>query len=66
MLPLDYIVTYGETPADCKTVRKSVEESILNSKKATLYEEKVNAFGIANYGNIQYDKDAYKSLWKNK
>ena len=66
VLPLDYIVTYGETLADCKTVRKSVEESILNSKKATLYEEKVNAFGIANYGNIQYDKDAYKSLWKNK
>lgn len=64
VLPLDYIVTYGETLADCKTIRQNIEDSILNSKKATLYEEKVNAFGLANYGNIQYNKDAYKSLWK--
>ena len=64
VLPLDYIVEYGATLDDCVTIGDALEESILNSKKSALYEEKVNAFGVANYQNISYNKKAYKSLWE--
>lgn len=64
VLPMDYIVTYGATLDDCVTVGKQIEDSILSSKQSSLYEEKANAFGVANYKNIVYNRDAYKSLWK--
>lgn len=64
VLPLDYIMTYGETLEDCKTIRDIINENMLNSKKSAMYEQKVNAFGLENYKNINYNKKAYESLWK--
>lgn len=64
VLPLDYIVTYGATLDDCVTIGKQIEDGILSSKQSAMYEEEANAFGVANYKNISYYRDAYKSLWK--
>ena len=57
-------MTYGETLEDCKTIRDIINENMLNSKKSAMYEQKVNAFGLENYKNINYNKKAYESLWK--
>lgn len=65
VLPLAYVVEYGPTLEDCVTIRQQIEDTLLSGKQSAIYEEKVNAFGVATYqNNISYNKDAYKSLWK--
>ena len=65
VLPLSYVVEYGPTLEDCVTIRQQIEDTLLSGKQSAIYEEKVNAFGVATYqNNISYNKDAYKSLWK--
>ena len=64
VLPLDYVVEYGATLEECVTIRQQIEETILTSKQAALYEEAANAFGVENYQNISYNRSAYESLWK--
>ncbi|MEG2541223.1 MAG: InlB B-repeat-containing protein, partial [Clostridia bacterium] len=62
-LPLDYIVTYGETLKDCVTIRDQINKQMESGKKATKYNMIVNTFGLENTKNIVYDAKAYKSLW---
>ncbi len=65
VLPLDYIIEYGSTLKDCVTIRQQIEDTLLSGKQSAIYEEKVNDFGVKTYQkNISYNKDAYKSLWK--
>lgn len=64
VLPYDYIVTYDKDLDKCVTVGSALEEGVLTGKKSVLYENKVNAFGQKEYQNIQYNKKAYKSIWK--
>lgn len=64
VLPYDYIVTYDKDLDKCVTVGSALEEGVLTGKKSVLYENKVNAFGQKEYQNIQYNKKAYKPLWK--
>ena len=65
VLPLDYVMEYGPTLEDCVTIRQQIEDTLLSGKQSAIYEEEVNAFGVSTYQtNISYNKDAYKSLWK--
>lgn len=64
-LPLDYVIEYGRTLEDCVTIRQQIEDTLLSGRRASVYEEKVNAFGVAHYeSNISYNREAYESLWE--
>lgn len=65
LLPLDYVVKFAESLEDCETIGMQIENSLLTNKQAAAYETKANAFGVANYRNISYNRGAYESLWKN-
>lgn len=65
ILPKDWVLTYGETDEDCVTVFEQLEKQLKDGKKADRYSEIVNKFGVDNYNNITYNKDNYKSVWKN-
>ncbi len=65
-LPMDYVISYGKTEDECLTVKEYFEKSLLDAKKAAIYTNKTNSFGIVNAKGISYFKDAYKSIYKGK
>ncbi len=64
ILPLNFVLTYGETLEDCVTVYDKIYEQLLEGKKTDVYNQRANAFGLEYTKNIQYNEKAYKSLWK--
>jgi len=66
ILPLDYIVKYGATAKDTKTVRDIIYDKLLSSSKESIYNDEINEF-INAYGdsNITKYKKVYESLYKN-
>lgn len=63
-MPLDYIVTYGKTLADCVTVRTQITSDLETGMKSDAYNLVANSFGIKYADSIVYNEKVYKSLWK--
>ncbi|MDE6302112.1 MAG: hypothetical protein K2M36_00795, partial [Clostridia bacterium] len=64
VLPYDYIITYGKDEDSTKTIYQTLEEALLEAKKTNAYNVDVNTMGVKYMQEVQYNKDAYKSLWK--
>ncbi|MCQ2602836.1 MAG: InlB B-repeat-containing protein, partial [Clostridia bacterium] len=64
VLPLDYIITYGETLEDCVTVGGQIKSDLETGMKSDAYNLKTNTFGVDYTKNIKYSEKVYKSLWK--
>ncbi len=64
ILPLDYIITYGETLEDCVTVGGQIKSDLETGMKSDAYNLKTNTFGVEYTKNIKYFEKVYKSLWK--
>lgn len=63
-LPQDYVITFAENADDVKTLKEIVEQSFLDAKKADIYSFVVNNMGVNHIENIEYNRKAYKSLYK--
>lgn len=61
VLPLDYIVTYGDTAADCLTLRQVIYNSLKSSNENDYYNNKANEFVAANKDSCIVRND---KLWK--
>ena len=64
VLPINTIITYSKNEKDCKTIRDQILADLEKNKKSIKYNKVVNTFGVEYAKNIEYNKDAYKSLWK--
>lgn len=63
-LPLDYIVTYGKSAKDTKTIHDVISENILNAKKTDGYNLDVNTMAANNSDSISYNEKVIKQLWE--
>lgn len=64
VLPLDYVITYAKDADDVKTIRQTIENTILEAKKNSAYNLEVNTFGNTHEDCISYNDKVIKEIWK--
>lgn len=63
-LPTDYIITYGKSADDTKTIYDTIQDSILSAKKSDAYNLDVNTMASNNKDSIEYFEKVIKQLWE--
>lgn len=64
ILPTDYIITYGKSADDTKTIYDTIQDSILSAKKSDAYNLDVNTMASNNKDSIEYFEKVIKQLWE--